>query len=176
MDRSSPLFTRRHALLVGAVMTSVHGSPHAQEGPAGTIDTLHGNAFAEGAIPRRALHPAAEVFVNDLVETEINSGLTMHLGKATFVKLGALAKFRIDKFVVDAGGIFELEQGPMLMDRDDSQKKSNTADTLAVRSDCRAWDYVLCRPEQLACSLAVVSCQLPLATVRSSSDLALAPT
>ena len=130
MDRSSPIFTRRHALLVGAVMTSVHGSPHAQEGPAGTIDTLHGNAFAEGAIPRRALHPAAEVFVNDLVETEINSGLTMHLGKATFVKLGALAKFRIDKFVVDAGGIFELEQGPMLMDRDDSQKSQ----TLQIRS------------------------------------------
>jgi hypothetical protein len=74
------------------------------------------------------LHPSAEVFVNDLVE--INSGLTMHLGKATFVKLGSLAKFRIDKFVVDAGGVFELEQGPLLIDRDDSAK----SETLQVRS------------------------------------------
>jgi hypothetical protein len=131
MDRSSPLFTRRRVLLVGAIMSSLSASsPHAQERPAGTIDTLHGGAFAEGATPRRALHPSDDVFVNDLVETEINSGLTMHLGRATFVKLGSLAKFRIDKFVVDAGGVFELEQGPLLINRDDSAK----SETLQVRS------------------------------------------
>jgi FecR protein len=130
MHRSSPLVTRRHVFLVGAAMASVLGSPNAQEAPVGAIDTLRGNAFAEGSLPRRALQQAAEVFVNDLVETEINSSLTMHLGKATFVKLGALAKFRIDRFVVDAGGSFELEQGPLLIDRDESAK----SETLQVRS------------------------------------------
>jgi hypothetical protein len=130
MDQSFPLLTRRRVLLAGAAATSFLGSVNAQEAPAGTIDTLRGNAYAEGHIPRRALQPAAEVFVNDLVETEINSALTMHLGKGTVVKLGALAKFRIDKFVVDAGGTFELEQGPLLIDRDDSAK----GQSLQVRS------------------------------------------
>jgi hypothetical protein len=111
-------------------MASVLGSPNAQEAPVGAIDTLRGNAFAEGSLPRRALQQAAAVFVNDLVETEINSSLTMHLGKTTFVKLGALAKFRIDRFVIDAGGTFELEQGPLLIDRDESAK----SETLQVRS------------------------------------------
>ena len=46
-------------------------------------------------------------FVGDQVETAINSAVTMHLGKVTYVKLGALAKFRIDNFVIDAGGTFD---------------------------------------------------------------------
>jgi len=49
------------------------------------------------------LQPTALVFVGDMVETAMNSALTLYLGKATIVKLGALAKFRIDSFVVDAG-------------------------------------------------------------------------
>ena len=177
MHRSSPLVTRRHVFLVGAAMASVLGSPNAQEAPVGAIDTLRGNAFAEGSLPRRALQQAAEVFVNDLVETEINSSLTMHLGKATFVKLGALAKFRIDRFVVDAGGSFELEQGPLLIDRDESAK----SETLQVRSPfaliaARGTMFFAGEQQRVsACSLAAVLCQLLAAVAPSSSDLALAP-
>ena len=54
----------------------------------------------------------------------------MRLGKATMVKLGALAKFRIDKFVVDAGGVLDLDQGPLVIDRDDNAKNER----LHVRS------------------------------------------
>jgi len=118
MDRFVRLVSRRQALLLGAAVTLAGGSPRAAESPAGTIESLRGDAFAEGPKPRRALQPAAEVFIGDQVETAINSALTMHLGKTTFVKLGALAKFRIDNFVVDAGGTFDLEQGPMLIDHD----------------------------------------------------------
>jgi hypothetical protein len=122
--------TRRRALLLGGAVTLAGQSLKAEESLAGTIESLRGDAFAEGPKPRRALQPTAEVFIGDLVETSINSALTMHLGKATFVKLGAMAKFRIDNFVVDAGGTFELEQGPMLIDHNNDGGSEN----LQVRS------------------------------------------
>ena len=121
----------RRGLLVGAGATLVGGTLDAQEPAAGKIETIRGNAFAEGlSKARRALQPSAEVFVGDLVETETDSNLTMHLGEATLVKLGALAKLRIDKFVVNVGGTLNLEQGPLLIDRNDNAKNEN----LKVRS------------------------------------------
>jgi len=119
----------RRALVIGAVVTLAGGSLSAEESPAGTIETLRGDAFAEGPKPRRALQATAQVYIGDMVETAANSALTMHLGKTTFVKLGQLAKFRIDSFVVDAGGTFDLEQGPMLIDHN-GKKDEN----LQVRS------------------------------------------
>jgi len=121
--------SRRCALLIGAAVTLAGGSADAEESLAGTIEALRGDAFAEGPKPRRALQLTAQVFIGDMVETAVNSALTMHLGKATFVKLGALAKFRIDNFVVDAGGTFDLDQGPMLIDHNGSKDQN-----LQVRS------------------------------------------
>jgi hypothetical protein len=129
MDRFLPSVSRRRALLIGAALTLAGGSLEAEESLAGTIEALRGDAFAEGPKPRRALQPKAQVFIGDMVETAVNSALTMHLGKATFVKLGALAKFRIDNFVVDAGGTFDLDQGPMLIDHNGTKDEN-----LQVRS------------------------------------------
>jgi hypothetical protein len=129
IDRLFRPVSRRQALLIGAALTLAGGSLDAEESLAGTIEALRGDAFAEGPKPRRALQPKAQVFIGDMVETAVNSALTMHLGKATFVKLGALAKFRIDNFVVDAGGTFDLDQGPMLIDHNGSKD-----DNLQVRS------------------------------------------
>jgi hypothetical protein len=122
--------TRRRALILGAAAAFAGRPTHAQESLAGTIEALRGEAFAEGPKPRRALVPAAQIFIGDLIETATNSALTMHLGKATIVKLGALAKFRIDSFVVDAGGTLDLEQGPMLIEHDSGGKP----ESLQVRS------------------------------------------
>jgi hypothetical protein len=130
MNRCPPAVTRRRALILAAAVTLAGRSLNAEESRAGTIEALRGEAFAEGPKPRRALQPAAEVFIGDLVETATNSALTMHLGKTTFVKLGALAKFRIDSFVVDAGGTLDLEQGPMLIEHNGSGKSED----LRVRS------------------------------------------
>ena len=130
MDPFATLVTRRRALMLAAAVTLAGGSLQAEEARAGTIEALRGEAFAEGPKPRRALTPTAEVFIGDLVETATNSALTMHLGKTTFVKLGALAKFRIDNFVVDAGGTLDLEQGPMLIEHNGNGKSED----LKVRS------------------------------------------
>ena len=129
IDRLFHSVSRRQVLLIGAALTLAGGSLYAEESLAGTIEALRGDAFAEGPRPRRALQPKAQVFIGDMVETAVNSALTMHLGKATFVKLGALAKFRIDNFVVDAGGTFDLDQGPMLIDHNGTKDEN-----LQVRS------------------------------------------
>jgi hypothetical protein len=125
-----PLVTSRRALLVGGAVAVVASPLRAEASAAGNIQSLHGFAFAETASSRRALQPSADVFVGDLVETEINSGLIMRLGTSTMVKLGALAKFRIDKFVVDAGGVLDLYQSALVIDRNDNAKSQR----LQVRS------------------------------------------
>ncbi len=130
MDRHAPIATSRRTLLVGAAVTLVATPLAAQDPAAGKVESLRGEAFAEGASPRRNLQPAADIFSGDLVETDASSGLIMHLGKTTTVKLGALARFRIDKYVIDAGGTLDLEQGPLVLDRNDNAKKEN----LQVRS------------------------------------------
>jgi ferric-dicitrate binding protein FerR (iron transport regulator) len=130
MQRFVPPITRRGVLLAGSAIVVAGAAADAQESHAGTIEAVRGDAYAEGAKPRRALQLMAELFIGDLVETAVNSALTMHLGKSTFVKLGALAKFRIDDFVIDAGGTFDLEQGPLLIDH----SHDGTNDNLQVRS------------------------------------------
>ncbi len=130
MDRLIAPLTRRGLLLAApAVLMASVSASDAEGAAAGTIEAMRGEAFAEGPKPRRVLQPTAELFVGDQVETAVNSAVTMHLGKVTYVKLGALAKFRIDSFVIDAGGTFDLEQGPMLFDHN-----SGKPDNIQVRS------------------------------------------
>jgi hypothetical protein len=125
MDRSDPRLTRRGLLLAAPTILVISASASEAEGAtAGTIEAMHGEAFAAGPKPRRALQPMAELFVGDLVETAINSAVIMYLGKITHVKLGALAKFRIDNFVIDAGGTFDLEQGPLLFDHNNGKDEN----------------------------------------------------
>ena len=52
-----------------------------------------------------------------------------HVVKRT-VKLGGEARFRIDKFVIGAGGTLDLERGPLVIDREDPSRKEN----LQIRS------------------------------------------
>jgi hypothetical protein len=86
--------------------------------PAGAVETSRGECYALTAMERRALAPAAAVFVGDAVGTGVRSALSMHLGTATQVKLGAEAQLRIDRFVMNAGGVLVLERGGMLYDHD----------------------------------------------------------
>ena len=124
-DQHFSFATSRRTLLIGAAV-SLAGTPLAAQDPAaGKVESLRGEAFAEGASPRRSLQPAADIFSGDLVETDASSGLIMHLGKTTTIKLGALARFRIDKYVIDAGGTLDLEQGPLVLDRNENAKKEN---------------------------------------------------
>jgi hypothetical protein len=93
--------------------------------PAGAVETARGDCYAQVAAERRALAPAAAVFVGDAVGTGVQSALAMHLGAATQVKLGAEARLRIDRFLVNAGGVFVLERGGLLYDHDGTSGPSD---------------------------------------------------
>ncbi len=109
---------RRRALLcgLGAVCVAAPRAWAAER--AGAVESSRGECYAQTASSRRALAPAAEVFIGDAVGTGVQSALGLRLGKATEVRLGAEARLRIDRFVVNAGGVLMLERGGMLYGHD----------------------------------------------------------
>ena len=82
----------------------------------GSVEDVTGEAFGEIESARRALDRAAPVFLTEEVETGAASRLGMRLGRNTTVRLGAQARLKIDRFLVDAGGEMTLSSGPMLFD------------------------------------------------------------
>ncbi|HEX5327096.1 MAG TPA: FecR domain-containing protein [Acetobacteraceae bacterium] len=90
------------------------------------VTTLRGVAFAQAADRRRALAIAAPVFVGDLVGTAVQSALGLRLGAATQVHIGPETRLRIDRFLVDAGGVLELAHGAMVLDHDPAAGRDAT--------------------------------------------------
>jgi hypothetical protein len=106
----------RRALLAGLVGACRGALPAWGADQAGAVNASRGECFAEAATGRRVLAPAAAVFVGDSVGTGSQSALGLHLGAATEVRLGAEARLRIDRFLVNAGGVLVLERGALLYD------------------------------------------------------------
>ncbi len=76
---------------------------------AGAVETSRGECYAQSSQARRTLAPAAAVFVGDAVGTGVQSALhRCSSSAATEVKLGAEAQLRIDRFVMNAGGVLVL--------------------------------------------------------------------
>ncbi|HYZ62325.1 MAG TPA: FecR family protein [Acetobacteraceae bacterium] len=98
--------------------------------PSGKVEDVRGEAFAQAGSRQRALSREAEVFVGDLVATRANSALALLLGMATRIRIGPEAQLRIDRFLVDAGGVLELARGAMVFDRDEAARKAD----ISVRS------------------------------------------
>lgn len=115
MKRSTAVMSRRAFLGAPAACllpVRVFGAAAA----AGSVEALVGKGFAESAGVRRDLAAGSDLFVGDLVGTGGRSRLTLRLGTTTRIKLGAEARVRIDSFIVDAGGVLELQGGAMLFD------------------------------------------------------------
>jgi ferric-dicitrate binding protein FerR (iron transport regulator) len=87
------------------------------EESAGAVKDMTGDAFAEASTSRRALEPAAAIFVGDHVGTGPASRLTMLLGHDTTIRLGERGNVVIDRFLMSAGGEITLQSGPLLFDR-----------------------------------------------------------
>jgi hypothetical protein len=107
----------RRALLAGLLAAGGAVSARAAE-RAGEVQNSRGDCYAQMAAERRTLTPDAPVFVGDAVATGSQSALGMHLGQATEVRLGAESRLRIDRFIVNAGGVLVLDRGAMLYDHD----------------------------------------------------------
>jgi ferric-dicitrate binding protein FerR (iron transport regulator) len=91
----------------------------AQGGPeqVGTVEEMKGVAFAEQDGKRRPLALKAAVFVGDVLSTENNARLTMKLGAATTIKLGGASRLKIDRYLADVGGEFDMQAGHMMFER-----------------------------------------------------------
>src|SRR5947209_7959041 len=98
----------RRTVVAGLAATLLAGRAGQASEPAGVVETLRGEAYVQAADRRRKLALASPVFVGDFVYTGARSALGLRLGSATLVRLGGEAQLRIDRFLVDAGGILEL--------------------------------------------------------------------
>jgi ferric-dicitrate binding protein FerR (iron transport regulator) len=105
---------RQFALAAAVVFTAL---PADGAEPAGVVEDLRGEAFAEANAIRRALDRAAPIFLSDEVGTGPGSRLRMRLGRDTVLQLGEQAHLKIDRFLVDAGGEITLQSGALLFDR-----------------------------------------------------------
>jgi hypothetical protein len=126
MDVTRNRFPRRR-LLAGAVGAPFLARFADAAEPAGTVDALRGMATAQAGTGVRPLAPAASIFVGDLVATTAQSAIALRLGSATLVRLGAEARLRIDRFLINAGTVLELANGAMMFDHDSTVGRSDAA-------------------------------------------------
>ena len=118
MERQLLKHMPRRALLGGLIGTGLATQAISAAAPAGEVDSARGECYARTAATRRTLAPAASVFIGEAVGTGAQSALSLQLGTATQVKLGAETELRIDRFLVNAGGVLMLDRGAMLYDHD----------------------------------------------------------
>lgn len=91
----------------------------------GAVTAVTGSAFADMRDVSRPLRPEAPVAVGEIVRTGEASRCAMLLAGRTTVRLGALARLRIDRFLADTGGVIDLEQGALLFDKPDQLRQGN---------------------------------------------------
>ena len=111
---------RRRVVLgsVGALLASLAFSGRSSAAiPAGRVEDIKGEAFADASNQHRALERMSSLYVGDRVETGVSSRLTMLLGEDTTIRLGERAHLLIDQFLSTTGGEISLQSGPMLFDR-----------------------------------------------------------
>jgi hypothetical protein len=90
---------------------------------AGKVSSVRGMAFAEVGPGTRTLTAAEAVFLDELLRTGDESRLGVALANGNQLNLGARAKLRIDRTVIDGGGALELGAGAMILDRPDAGRK-----------------------------------------------------
>jgi ferric-dicitrate binding protein FerR (iron transport regulator) len=104
--------------LTGGFVAGVWADGAAAMTAAGKVVAVRGAAVAEFEGQNRSLSVGGDVYIRDLVSTGSDSRLGLRLGQGTSLRLGANTRLKIDRYVVDAGGDFELIDGAFLFERD----------------------------------------------------------
>jgi len=113
-----PLDRRDILGFLGTLLASAaFNAPARAADPAGRVEEINGEAFADARNQHRSLERASSPFVGDRVATGASSRLTMLLGEDTTIKLGEKAQLVIDRFLTTTGGEISLQSGPVLFDR-----------------------------------------------------------
>src|SRR5262245_66644307 len=113
--RTSTGYDRRGFLIAGfglaAAVASAPALAQKQPAPIGSVEDARGEAHAELNGVRRELKRQGDIFVGDMLATGNNGRLVLKLGPATTIKLGALSRLRIDRYLAETGGAFEIMAG-----------------------------------------------------------------
>lgn len=96
----------------------------------GKASDVRGTVVARRNENTRSLKSGAGVRLKDSVETEVESFARLDLAGKTRVHLGSHARLLIDRFVAETGGVLELGEGAMLLDRPEKRRKID----LTIRS------------------------------------------
>ncbi len=65
----------------------------------------------------RLLAQEGEVFTGDRITTGTGARAVLKLGAATELRMGSAARIRIDRFLINAGGVIDLDQGAVMIDK-----------------------------------------------------------
>ncbi len=95
----------------------------------GSVRALSGRAEAEREAQMRLLAQEGEVFTGDRITTAAGSRAVLRLGAATELRMGSGTRIRIDRFLVNAGGVIDLDQGAVFID-----KNPGSGGSLSLRS------------------------------------------
>ena len=108
----------RRAVALGLGLLPLIGHPAWPSDPAGHVEEVRGRAT--GMIGGRAvaLAPPDQVFIGETVATGGGARAGLKLGATTALRMGELARIRIDRYLADAGGEITLEAGPLLLDKE----------------------------------------------------------
>jgi ferric-dicitrate binding protein FerR (iron transport regulator) len=118
MDRSR---IDRRQCVIAAVAAALASPAGAQGRAAGIVTNLSGRAEAELEAVVRQLRQDASVFVGDRISTGPDARTRIALGEATELRLGPGGRIRIDRFLMRAGGVIDIEAGAVLLDKDPSR-------------------------------------------------------
>lgn len=112
-------FERRafHRLTLGAAASFLALPAALASEKAGQVQEVFGQAAAELRKNSRTLGHGESVFVGETVTTGEASRIGMSVGEATTIRLGPEARLKIDRFVMNAGGVLTLQSGPMGFER-----------------------------------------------------------
>lgn len=90
---------------------------------AGAVASVRGMAFAEGGPGARPLTETAAVFLDEMLRTGDDSRLGINLSNGNLLNLGARARLKIDRALLNGGGAIALGAGALMLDRPDAGRK-----------------------------------------------------
>jgi ferric-dicitrate binding protein FerR (iron transport regulator) len=115
-------FSRR-AVIVAIPAVLFGSSARAAAETIGEAVDVRGKVVARQVQDVRGLAKGAALMLQDRVETAEKSFARLELAGRTTVRLGSKARLLIDRFVAEVGGVLELGEGAMLLDRSDKLPK-----------------------------------------------------
>lgn len=110
------MLTRRLVILSGLTPALWWVFPALARTAVGRVTEGRGAAFAESQGSARPLVPQAQVLLDDLVRTGQDGRVAMMLGTKTTLRLGGDTRLKIDRFLVDQGGVITLGTGIIRVD------------------------------------------------------------